>query len=166
MSGNCSCALQVSKAVRIPEKHLDRALGRVLRVEKAEMYPQKYPRYPQLDARSRMAISDTDQDGRRRLLVYVRPDSLGGCMDDWLPGQCARGLVGLTCVRLSRAAVFVQIGRPGKPDACFAQPEAGWTVGRAARQRFGVEPSDPWYRLIEKCVELYSQFNPPPCMRC
>ena len=127
--------------------------------------PQKYPRFLQLHARSRMAISDTDRDGRRRLLVYVRPDSLGGCLDDWLPGQCDKGLVGLSCVRPSRAAVSIQIGRPGKPHACFEQAEAGWTVGRAAPHRFGGEPSDPLYRLIEKCVELYSQ-GPAPCMGC
>ena len=56
-----------------------------------------------------MAISDTDQDGRRRLLVYVRPDSLGGCLDDWLPGQCAKGLVRFSCVRPSRAALSIKL---------------------------------------------------------
>ena len=90
-----------------------------------------------------MAISKAEQGGRRWLLVYVRAGLLGGCLDDWLPGQCAKRLVGLRCVRPSRAAASLQLGRPGNPYACFAQAETGQTVSRPARQRFGVELSEP-----------------------
>lgn len=34
------------KTIRIPEEHLDRALGRYFWFAKAEMYPQKYPSIP------------------------------------------------------------------------------------------------------------------------
>ena len=129
------------------------------------LYSQFCPSHSGCAGDRDVAISDTEQVGRRRLSVYVSPGLLEGCLDDWLPGQGAKRLVGLRCVRPSRAAVSIQVGRPGKPHACFEQAEAGWTVGRAARQRFGGEPSDPLYRLIEKCVELYSQ-GPAPCMGC
>lgn len=46
-------------------------------------------------------------------------------------------------LRPSRATASLQLGRLGIPDACFAQAETGRTVGRPARQRFGVEPSEP-----------------------
>lgn len=106
------------KTVRIPEEHLERPLERRLWLQKAEMYPQKYPRYPQQDARSRMAISDSCQS---------QPDGLHSTC------QAVR------CSNLEVLAV-IRFNRPRKPLPCRSRSNQRAPVKSAAPAESLIRP--------------------------
>lgn len=47
----------------LDKEHFDRPLGRNFWSKEAKIHPQKFPRHPQQDARSRRAITDMDLGG-------------------------------------------------------------------------------------------------------
>jgi len=91
--------------------------------EKLKYAPSFAPSSAGICGRSRLAISEAEQGGRRWLSVYVRLGLHGDASKIGCPGQGTKRLLGLHRFRRSLAVALIQfqLGRSGNPDAWFAQ---------------------------------------------